>query len=419
MCIARRLLLDGNPHPIDWGARHALTMGWNRGDTPAAPPSIIALLQRGGGGQDPLQPGPAGEAPLAHAPASSGDGVGGPHSHGAGGAGGAGPQPPEHPLDPVAVTGGGLHPELRRARKRGAPCPPGSPRPGGPEVRVQALHPDLLLALPSSSRGPDLQAQPSAPLGALKRRGSSPGSSTSQARRPRRSSPGGGPLPGAPSLGIHILHRTTHAPPGAPGNARAPPLARPARERGGVQPPPYRAGRPRLAWPDPAIAGAAGPPAEAGGREGRGREGRGALRGLGRSRSPTHPRSPPASRPATLATPPPAGAPRPAAGGLRPAKRRRCDRPLWAEAECTAPAACGRLAVAGSFGMLCLACGTIFGGVPASREGTDVPVCTGWCPVFPPAALAAMATGAPGFDGLVPWSPAWIAARRRGFLEPN
>ena len=119
--------------------------------------------------------------------------------------------------------------------------------------------------------------------------------------------------------------------------------------------------------------------------------------------------------------------PRPAAGAAEAAPKRRrfvapaASGPAAAFAAAAGIAGSAHIAIACSLGSLCLACGAVFHAAQGPPCGDFAAGCTGWVPVLPPLARALWreASCLPEVRGLRPWSPAWAAAQRRGFLPPD
>ena len=67
----------------------------------------------------------------------------------------------------------------------------------------------------------------------------------------------------------------------------------------------------------------------------------------------------------------------------------------------------------------CLSCGAVFP-LRAADEAALL-ACPGWVPLLAPAAVSAWRqfSALPEYHGLRPWSPAWAAVLRRGFLPPD
>ena len=239
---------------------------------------------------------------------------------------------------------------------------------------------------PSSSRAPAQSGSPGPPPVAGWKRSAGPARQWPQASRIRRSALE--PSAAADGLG-------GHAPPtpAKPGDSLASPapssLARP----------PYLA--PAPAWPpNPAILVVAPAPGPA---------------------LPT-----PCLSPAGLAPPlpPPAGADRPraAAESCPPPKRRRFTHTPAALGPLQAPPRALpalRVLLRSAACAFCLSCGAIFP-LRAADEAVFL-ACPGWAPLLAPAALSAWRqfSALPDFHGLRPWSPAWAAVQRRGFLPPD
>ena len=78
-------------------------------------------------------------------------------------------------------------------------------------------------------------------------------------------------------------------------------------------------------------------------------------------------------------------------------------------------------AVSGRLGALCLACGAFAGSPTQGQVGLIELTCPGWVPLFSPAAAGVFLafSAEPELQGRRPWSPAWHAAQRRGFLAPD